>query len=90
MKTREEKQISLSTNEWNIIIKEKTDHFQVVNMKTEVKYDTSESIGRIETDSQKSEGKGVGWTSSLGLVDANSHSEWISNEILLSSTRNYI
>ena len=35
--------------------------------------------------------EGVGWTGSLGLVDANLlHLKWISNEILLCSTGNYI
>ena len=34
----------------------------------------------------KGEGQGVGWTGNLGLVDL----EWISNEILLHSTGNYI
>ena len=32
----------------------------------------------------------MGWTESLGLVDANLHLEWISNEVLLYSTGNYI
>ena len=34
--------------------------------------------------------EGVGWMGSLGLVDANYYLEWISNEILLYSTGNYI
>ena len=38
----------------------------------------------------KDEGEGVGWTGSLGLIDANLPLEWISNEILLYSTGNYI
>ena len=33
-------------------------------------------------------GEEVGWTGSLGLVDANFTFEWISNEVLLYSTRN--
>ena len=37
----------------------------------------------------KEEEKGVRWTGSLGLIDAN-YLEWISNEVLLYSTRNYI
>ena len=35
-------------------------------------------------------GEGVGWTGSLGLVDANLHLEWTSNAVLLYSTGNYI
>ena len=31
-----------------------------------------------------------GWTGSLGLVDANLHLEWISNEVVLYSTGNCI
>jgi len=39
----------------------------------------------------KGEGEGVGWTGSLGLIDANyCLLEWISNGILLYSTWNYI
>ena len=40
----------------------------------------------------KGEGEGVGWTGNLGLIDRCklSHLEWISNEILLYSSRNYI
>ena len=39
----------------------------------------------------KGEGEGVGWTGSLRLTDAKLlHFEWISNEILLYSTGNYI
>jgi len=37
----------------------------------------------------KGVGEGVGWTGSLGLIDAN-FCLWISNEILLYSTGNYI
>ena len=33
--------------------------------------------------------EGMGWTGSLGLVDAN-YLEWINNEVLLHSTGNYI
>ena len=36
------------------------------------------------------EEEGVGWTESLGLIDADLHLAWISNEILLYSTGNYI
>jgi len=33
----------------------------------------------------------VGWTTSLGLVDANyEHLKWISNEVLLYSMENYM
>ena len=40
----------------------------------------------------KGEGEGVGWTGSLGLIDANKllYLEWMSNEILLYSTGNDI
>ena len=40
----------------------------------------------------KGDGKGMEWTGSLGLVDANHciHLEWISNEVLLYSIGNYI
>ena len=37
----------------------------------------------------KGEGNGVGWTGNLGLIDETITLEWISNEILLYSTRNY-
>ena len=60
------------------------------------KYGTDESIYRTETDSQTCRTvlwllrKGKGCTGSLGLVDSNLHFEWISNEVLMYSTRNYI
>ena len=39
----------------------------------------------------KVEGEGVGWSGSLGLIDADYLPlEWISSEILLYSTGNYI
>ena len=38
----------------------------------------------------KEEGEGVGWTGSLGLIDALLHLEWVRSEILLYSTENYI
>ena len=38
----------------------------------------------------KGEGEGVGWPGNLGLIDANVHLEWISNEILLYSTGNHV
>ena len=40
----------------------------------------------------KGKREGVGWTGSLGLIDANScmWSEWISHDILIYSTGNYI
>ena len=39
----------------------------------------------------KGGGEGVGWTESLRLVDANYYIlEWISHEVLLYSTGNYI
>ena len=40
----------------------------------------------------KGEGKEVGWTGSLGLIDINYclWNGWISNEILLCSTANYV
>jgi len=38
----------------------------------------------------KGEGEGVGWIGNLGLIDVNLHLEWISNEILLYGTGNYI
>ena len=43
---------------------------------------------RLVVAKGEEQGKGVGWTRSLGLVDANL--EWISNESMLYSTRNYI
>ena len=38
----------------------------------------------------KGEGERVGWIGNLGLIDVNLHLEWISNEILLYGTGNYI
>ena len=38
----------------------------------------------------KGEGEGVGGNGNLGLVDKLLTLEWISNEILLNSTGNYI
>ena len=36
------------------------------------------------------EGEGMTWTGSLRLADTNLHLKWISNEVLLYSTGNYI
>ena len=48
----------------------------------------------ISLDAEKAFDKvqhpGVGWIGSFGLIDANLHLEWISNETLLYSTGNYI
>ena len=38
----------------------------------------------------KGEGERVGWTGSLGLIEALFYLEWVSNEILLYCTGNYI
>ena len=38
----------------------------------------------------KGEETGVGWSGSLGLMDADLHLEWVGNEILLCSTGNCV
>jgi len=59
-------------------------------------YGTNEPFHRKETHGlglvvSKEKGEMVGWTGCLGLVDANYwHLEWISNELLLYNTWNYI
>ena len=61
-----------------------------------LKYDTSEPIYQTERLTYMenrlvvAKGREVGWLGSLGLVDANLHLEWISNEILMYSRGNYI
>ena len=65
-----------------------------------LKYNTNQHIYETKPDSQIQrtdlwlprwrKGLQVGWNGSLGLADANPHTEWISNKILLCSTGNYI
>ena len=56
-----------------------------MNLSTQKKLMDMENILVIA----KGEGKGVGWTGSLGFVDRERlHLEWTSNEVLLYSTGN--
>ena len=63
-----------------------------------LKYGTNEPVYKTETDAQtqrtdlwlpRGTGEGVGWTGSLGLVDANYYIQNVSNEAPLYSTGNY-
>ena len=63
-----------------------------------IKYGMNKPIYKTGTDSwtqrrdlwmPRETGEEMGWTGSLGLVDAN-YFEWISNEVLLYNTGNYI
>ena len=57
----------------------------VTNLSTEKKLMDLENRLVVAEEEER-----VGWTESLGLIDADLHLEWISNEILLYSTGNYI
>ena len=63
-----------------------------------LKYDTNEFIYKTERDSQREQtcgcqggGVGEGWIGSLRLAECKLlYREWINNNVLLSSTGNYI
>ena len=60
-------------------------------------YGTNEPTCKIDSQTYRTDlwlptqrEEGVGWTGNLGLIDANYYLEWISNMLLLYSTRTYI
>ena len=59
-----------------------------MNLPTEKKIRDLEK--RLVVAEGEGEGEGVGWIGNLGLIDANYCLWWISNEILLCNTGNYI